>query len=57
MTYAASDVLHLHALRAKLDALLEREGRTALAKACFQFLPTRARLDVAGWPEFDIFAH
>ena len=57
MTYAASDVLHLHALKAKLDALLEREGRTALARACFQFLPTRARLDVAGWPEFDIFAH
>lgn len=57
MTYAASDVLHLHALKAKLDVLLEREGRTALARACFQFLPTRARLDVAGWPEFDIFAH
>ena len=57
MTYAASDVLHLHALKAKLDALLEREGRAALAQACFQFLPTRARLDVAGWPEFDIFAH
>jgi ribonuclease D len=57
MTYAASDVLHLHALKAKLDALLEREGRTELAQAAFRFLPTRARLDVAGWPEVDIFAH
>ncbi len=57
MAYAASDVLHLHALRAKLDALLEREGRTELAQACFRFLPTRARLDLAGWPETDIFAH
>jgi ribonuclease D len=57
MAYAASDVLHLHALKSKLDALLEREGRTELAQACFRFLPSRARLDIAGWPEFDIFAH
>jgi ribonuclease D len=57
LTYAASDVLHLHALKAKLDALLEREGRTELAHAAFTFLPTRARLDLAGWPDEDIFAH
>src|SRR5438874_2544123 len=57
MAYAASDVLHLHGLKAKLDVLLEREGRTELAKAAFAFLPTRARLDLAGWPEVDIFAH
>jgi ribonuclease D len=57
LAYAASDVLHLHALKAKLDALLEREGRTELAAATFRFLPTRARLDLAGWPEFDIFEH
>jgi ribonuclease D len=57
LTYAASDVLHLHALKAKLDALLEREGRTELAQAAFTFLPVRARLDLAGWPEEDIFAH
>jgi ribonuclease D len=57
LTYAASDVLHLHALKAKLDALLAREGRTELAQAAFTFLPTRARLDVAGWPDEDIFAH
>jgi ribonuclease D len=57
MTYAASDVLHLHALKTKLDALLEREGRTDLAQAAFRFLPARARLDVAGWPDVDIFAH
>ena len=57
LTYAASDVLYLHALKAKLDALLEREGRTELAQAAFTFLPTRARLDVAGWPDEDIFAH
>ena len=55
--YAASDVLYLHRLRAVLDAMLEREGRTDLAKACFDFLPMRARLDLAGWPETDIFAH
>jgi len=57
MTYAASDVLYLHALKSKLDAMLEREGRTELAQAAFRFLPTRARLDIAGWPEIDIFAH
>ena len=55
--YAASDVLHLHRLRAELDARLAREGRTALAEACFRFLPDRALLDLAGWPEQDIFAH
>jgi len=57
LRYAAADVLHLHALKEKLDALLEREGRTALAAACFAFLPTRARLDLRGWAEEDIFAH
>jgi ribonuclease D len=57
LAYAASDVLHLHALRAKLDALLAREGRTELAEAAFRFLPTRARLDLAGWPDVDIFEH
>jgi ribonuclease D len=55
--YAASDVLHLHALKEKLDAMLAREGRSALADACFAFLPVRAALDLAGWPETDIFAH
>jgi len=55
--YAASDVRYLHALKAELDRRLEREGRTALAQACFDFLPTRAALDLAGWPEVDIFAH
>ena len=55
--YAASDVLHLHKLREKLDVMLEREGRDALAQACFRFLPTRALLDLEGWPETDIFAH
>ena len=57
MEYAASDVLHLHALKAKLDQLLAREGRTELADAAFRFLPWRARLDLAGWPETDLFAH
>ena len=57
MAYAASDVLHLHALKARLDELLAREGRTALAQACFDFLPARAELDLAGWSETDIFAH
>ena len=57
VAYAASDVLHLHDLRAKLDVLLAREGRADLARACFEFLPTRARLDLAGWPETDIFSH
>jgi ribonuclease D len=55
--YAASDVRYLHALKEKLDERLEREGRTALAEACFDFLPYRATLDLAGWPEVDIFAH
>lgn len=57
IAYAASDVLHLHALREKLDAMLVREGRDALARACFDFLPHRALLDVRGWEEVDIFAH
>lgn len=57
LAYAASDVLHLHALKAKFDVLLAREGRTALAEACFGFLPARAALDLEGWPEVDIFAH
>ncbi len=57
MRYAASDVLHLHAMKAKLDAMLAREGRTDLAQACFDFLPHRAELDLKGWPELDIFAH
>ncbi len=57
LAYAASDVLHLHELRAKLDVMLAREGRTQIAKSCFTFLPTRALLDLAGWPEEDIFAH
>jgi ribonuclease D len=55
--YAASDVLHLHALRARLDEMIDREGRRELAEACFAFLPARARLDLAGWPEEDIFSH
>ena len=55
--YAASDVRHLHRLREKLDVMLVREGRKELAEACFAFLPTRALLDLAGWPEMDIFAH
>ncbi|MCK2053879.1 ribonuclease H-like domain-containing protein [Methylobacterium sp. 37f] len=55
--YAASDVLYLHAARSRLDAMLEREGRTEIARSCFDFLPTRARLDLAGWAEADIFAH
>ncbi|WP_010137671.1 ribonuclease D [Oceanicola sp. S124] len=57
LDYAASDVLYLHRLRDKLDQRLAREGRTEIARACFDFLPTRARLDLAGWPEVDIFAH
>jgi ribonuclease D len=57
LRYAASDVLHLHALKARLDEMLAREGRAGLAAACFRFLPTRAELDLAGWAEFDIFAH
>ena len=55
--YAASDVLYLHQLKARLDVMLEREGRMDYAAACFRFLPTRAALDLAGWPEEDIFAH
>jgi ribonuclease D len=57
VTYAASDVLHLHALKEKLDAMLAREGRAELAAACFGFLPDRARLDLAGWAAEDIFSH
>ena len=57
LEYAASDVLHLHALKARLDLLLAREGRSELAAAAFAFLPWRARLDLAGWPEIDLFAH
>lgn len=57
LEYAASDVLYLHQLRQKLNARLEREGRTEIAQACFDFLPMRAKLDLAGWPEIDIFAH
>jgi ribonuclease D len=57
LAYAASDVLHLHALREKLDAMLAREGRTELAQACFDFLPSRAKLDLSGWEAEDIFAH
>ena len=57
VAYAASDVLHLHALRDKLDVMLAREGREEMARACFDFLPHRARLDLAGWAEEDIFAH
>ena len=57
LDYAASDVLYLHALKTELDRRLEREGRMDLAKAAFDFLPIRARLDLAGWPEIDIFAH
>jgi ribonuclease D len=57
VTYAASDVLYLHALREKLDVMLAREGRTELAAACFRFLPDRVRLDLAGWGEQDIFSH
>ncbi len=57
LDYAASDVLHLHKLCTAFDAMLDREGRTEIAQACFDFLPVRARLDLAGWPETDIFAH
>jgi ribonuclease D len=57
IAYAAADVLHLHALRDKLDAILAREGRQGLAAACFRFLPDRVRLDLAGWEQDDIFAH
>jgi ribonuclease D len=57
LRYAATDVVHLHALKARLDEMLAREGRTSLAQACFDFLPARAELDLAGWAEVDIFAH
>jgi ribonuclease D len=57
LRYAAADVLHLHALRSRLDAMLAREGRERLARACFEFLPHRVLLDLEGWPEQDIFAH
>jgi len=57
VAYAATDVLHLHALKEKLDVLLAREGREELAAACFRFLPDRVRLDLAGWAAEDIFAH
>jgi ribonuclease D len=57
LDYAASDVLYLHRLREAFDSLLAREGRTEIAQACFDFLPTRARLDLGGWPEVDIFSH
>jgi ribonuclease D len=57
LSYAASDVLHLHALREKLDAMLRREGRESLAGACFEFLPARAELDLRGWSDIDPFAH
>jgi len=57
MKYAASDVLYLHRLKEKLDAMLEREGRTHLAAPCFEFLPARAALDLGGWDNLDIFAH
>jgi ribonuclease D len=57
IAYAASDVLHLHALKARLETLLAREGREELAAACFRFLPDRVRLDLAGWAAEDIFAH
>ena len=57
LDYAASDVLHLHGLKERLDRMLERENRTGIAQNCFAFLPTRAQLDLLGWPETDIFAH
>jgi len=57
LKYAASDVLYLHALKSKFDEALAREGRTELAQAAFDFLPARAQLDIAGWPDVDIFAH
>ena len=57
LDYAASDVLYLHQLKDKFDAILAREGRTEMAQACFDFLPMRAQLDLSGWPETDIFSH
>ena len=57
LAYAANDVAYLHRLKDVLDTMLAREGRTELAQACFDFLPTRAELDLAGWEDVDIFAH
>jgi ribonuclease D len=57
VSYAATDVLYLHALKEKLDAMLAREGRTEMAEACFRFLPDRVKLDLAGWADQDIFSH
>lgn len=57
LNYAASDVLYLHQIRNQLDERLDREERMAMAQACFDFLPTRAQLDLAGWPDVDIFSH
>jgi ribonuclease D len=57
VAYAAADVLHLHAIRERLNEMLEREGREELAEACFRFLPTRVKLDLGGWAEEDVFAH
>lgn len=57
LDYAASDVLYLHRIQAELNRMLEREGRMDLAQACFEFLPTRARLDLAGWADIDVFSH
>jgi ribonuclease D len=57
VAYAASDVLYLHQIKARLDAMLVREGRAGLAQACFDFLPARAQLDLAGWEDIDVFAH
>ena len=57
LAYAANDVAHLHELKKTLDMMLAREGRTAMAQACFDFLPARADLDLAGWGETDIFSH
>ena len=57
VAYAASDVLHLHQIKARLDTMLAREGRASLAQACFDFLPARAQLDLAGWEDIDVFAH
>ena len=57
MNYAASDVLYLHRLREELDTRLAREDRLEIAQACFEFLPMRAKLDLAGWPDTDIFSH
>jgi ribonuclease D len=57
VAYAASDVLYLHQIKARLDTMLAREGRASLAQACFDFLPSRAQLDLAGWEDIDVFAH